>query len=67
MLSKDNYLKKFGTQIREARIDQNLSQEELAAEVKVHRNYIGRLERGEACPSIYIAYKISTILEVDLL
>lgn len=61
MLSKENLLKKFGQNVREER--GNVSQEILAAKAGVHRNYIGRLERGEACPSIYVVYKIATALK----
>jgi len=62
MLSKDGLLKKFGDKVKEER--GNMSQEELAAKAGVHRNYIGRLERGEACPSIYIVYKIALALKI---
>lgn len=41
-----------------------MSQEELAVRAGVHRNYIGRLERGEACPSIYVVYKIALALKI---
>jgi len=61
MLSKDGLLKKFGERVKEER--GNVSQEDLAAKAGVHRNYIGRLERGEACPSIYVVYKIALALK----
>lgn len=64
MLSKDGLLKKFGDKVKEER--GNVSQEELAAKAGVHRNYIGRLERGEACPSIYIVYKIALALKMGV-
>jgi len=66
MLSKDNFLKKFGSKVKEARMETKMSQESLAAEAKLHRNYIGRLERGEACPSIYVIYKISAALKTQI-
>jgi len=62
MLSKDGLLKKFGDRVKEER--GNVSQEELAVRAGVHRNYIGRLERGEACPSIYVVYKIALALKI---
>jgi transcriptional regulator with XRE-family HTH domain len=66
MLSEDKYLKRFGSQVREARLEKGMSQELLAAESKVHRNYIGRLERGEACPSIFVVYKVAEVLNVTV-
>ena len=62
MLSKGSLLKKFGDKVREER--GNISQGELATKAGLHINYIGRLERGEACPSIYIVYKIALALHI---
>ena len=39
--------KRFGDAIRERRTALGLSQEELAEGVGCHRNYMGRIERGE--------------------
>lgn len=40
-------LEKFGQKVREERLKQGLSQEELAAKAGVHRTYIGMIERAE--------------------
>lgn len=40
-------LEKFGERVREERLKQNLSQEELASKAGVHRTYIGMIERAE--------------------
>lgn len=40
-------LKKFGKRVRDERLLQNLSQERLAELAKVHRTYVGMIERGE--------------------
>jgi len=40
-------LEKFGERVREERLKQNLSQEELASRAGVHRTYIGMIERAE--------------------
>ena len=40
-------LEKFGNKVRSERLRQGLSQEELAAKAKVHRTYIGMIERAE--------------------
>ena len=60
MLSKESLLKKFGEKVKEER--GNMSQEDLAIKAHIHINYLGRIERGEVCPSIYIVYKISLAL-----
>lgn len=40
-------LEKFGERVREERLKQGLSQEELASKAGVHRTYIGMIERAE--------------------
>lgn len=40
-------LKKFGEAVRKRRKELSLSQEELAERAKLHRTYIGMIERGE--------------------
>ena len=40
-------LVKFGEKVREERLKQGLSQEELASKAGVHRTYIGMIERAE--------------------
>jgi len=37
----------FGKKVKELRIERRISQEALAAACAVHRNFIGRVERGE--------------------
>ncbi|WP_413165136.1 helix-turn-helix domain-containing protein [Capilliphycus salinus ALCB114379] len=39
--------KKLGNNIRKLRIQQGLSQEQLAEKADLHRTYIGAIERGE--------------------
>jgi len=39
--------KRLGNTIRAHRIDMDISQEKLAELVDVHRNYVGKIERGE--------------------
>lgn len=44
---KSQILIKFGKNVREKRVGQGLSQEELAELAGVHRTYIGMIERAE--------------------
>lgn len=44
---KKDILKKFGERVRELRLQNNWSQEELADQTGFHRTYIGMVERGE--------------------
>ena len=44
---------------------QNISQEELAAMLSMHRTYIGMVERGERNPTIRTLYKIDKALKVN--
>jgi transcriptional regulator with XRE-family HTH domain len=62
MLSKEGLSKKFGERLKEEM--GTMSQEKLALKSGLHKNYIGKLERGEACPSIYAVYKIALALKI---
>jgi transcriptional regulator with XRE-family HTH domain len=42
-----NDMRRLGAAIRILRVDQGLSQDELARRVRLHRTYIGAIERGE--------------------
>lgn len=52
----------FGNVMRRRREATGLSQESLAAEANLHRNYVGRLERGQVVPSLAVVQKIATAL-----
>ena len=63
-------LKIIGNNIRQLRLEKKMSQEELAYKAKVHRTYIGHLERAERNVSISTLEKISEALgikPIDLL
>ena len=57
---------KTGERIREFRVKKKLSQEALALASEIHPAYLGRLERGEKCPTIDTLYKIALGLKVPL-
>lgn len=65
-IEKNKYLKLLGERIRQFRQAKGISQEELAFKINSARNFIGCIERGEKAPSIYILYKIATILGVSI-
>jgi len=44
---EDDILIKFGNRVREERSKRDVSQEEFAEKVGVHRTYIGMVERAE--------------------
>ncbi len=59
-------LEKFGQKVREERLKQNPSQEELAAKAGVHRTYIGMIERAEKNITLSNIYKVAQALEISI-
>jgi transcriptional regulator with XRE-family HTH domain len=56
----------FSNNVRQYRLEQNLSQEELADKAGLHRTYIGSVERGERNITINVMEKICTALEIPI-
>lgn len=56
----------FGKRVRELRIAQGLSQEELATRAGVHRTYIGMVERAEKNITLENIEKVANALKVDI-
>jgi transcriptional regulator with XRE-family HTH domain len=54
----------FGHAVRETRARRGLSQEELGFQAKLHRNYVGAIERGEINPTLRVILKLSKGLQV---
>jgi transcriptional regulator with XRE-family HTH domain len=57
---------KFGNRVRELRVAQGLSQEELAQKAGLHRTYIGGIERGERNVSLENIQRIALALNVTI-
>jgi transcriptional regulator with XRE-family HTH domain len=57
---------KFGDKIRNLRKEKKLSQEELADRAKLHRTYIGMIERAEKNITLTNIQKLATALDVDI-
>lgn len=55
-------LENFGKKVKEERLKQGLSQEELAERAGVHRTYIGMIERAEKNITLENIEKISKAL-----
>lgn len=49
---KEVILVQFGCRIRQLRLEQQLTQEQLAERTGFHHNYIGMIERGERNPAL---------------
>jgi len=63
---KRTILVKFGKRVREERLKQGLSQEELANKAGVHRTYIGMIERAEKNITLINIEKIANALRIDI-
>ena len=57
---------KIGERIRQFRVKRGMSQEALAYASEINPTYLGRLERGEKCPTVDTLYKISLGLKLPL-
>ncbi len=59
-------LENFGTAVRKKRKAAELSQEELAEKLGIHRTYMSFIERGIRNPSLLMVFKISRALKIKL-
>ena len=57
---------KFGNIVRRERLKRNLSQEDLAVRVGVHRTYIGMIERAEKNITLKNIEKIASALNIKI-
>jgi ribosome-binding protein aMBF1 (putative translation factor) len=56
----------LGRTVRETRARRSMSQEELGHQARLHRNYVGAIERGEINPTFRVLLKLSRGLRVPL-
>lgn len=63
---KKEVLIKFGKKVRKERTKLGLSQEQLAARAKVHRTYIGMIERAEKNITLENIEKIANALKIQI-
>lgn len=62
MSKKD--LQKFGKRLKSLRLDQNLTQQELAEILSMSPNFIGMIERGERNTTVENVFKIARALKI---
>ena len=55
----------FGRAVREIRRQSSWSQEALADRAKIHRTYIGGIERGERNPTLTMMFRLAAALGVS--
>ena len=55
----------LGAAVRGLRLERGYSQERLSLEAGLHRNYVGRVERGELSPTFEPLMAISRALGVE--
>jgi len=55
----------FGEILREQRKQRGLSQEKLALEAGIERNYISLLELGKNSASLKMLFKLAAVLEIS--
>lgn len=58
--------KRFGKRLREARLRVGLSQEELAAKARLHRTYVGMIERAKRNITLSNAESLAKALGMKL-
>ncbi|WP_422349162.1 helix-turn-helix domain-containing protein [Flagellimonas sp.] len=63
---EEQYLMKFGTNLRRLRDESGMTQADLVFEAGVHGNTVGRIERGERAANILQLEKIAKALDVKV-
>lgn len=55
----------FGQVVREARLSQRMTQEELAFNAGLNRNYVAAIEKGRRKPSLITIFSLAKGLDVS--
>lgn len=63
-MTQPNNRKRFGKHLKKLRREAKLSQQELGKKAKIHRTYIGSVERGQQNISLDNIYKIASALKI---
>lgn len=66
MISDSKILENFGLRVKELRKQNELSQEQLAQKAKLHRTYIGMIERAEKNITLLNIEKLAIALKVNV-
>ncbi|MGC4087279.1 MAG: helix-turn-helix transcriptional regulator [Polyangiaceae bacterium] len=59
-----NPLLQFGERVKKVRLEQGLSQEDLAEQAELHRNYVSQIECGRRNLSLLNILKLARALKV---
>jgi transcriptional regulator with XRE-family HTH domain len=65
-MDNSKFLAALGTRIKKLRIEQNLSQQELAGICDFEKTNMSRIENGGTNPTILTLLKISAALKINL-
>lgn len=65
-LSKAELLKKFGLNVKIARLKKGLTQEQLAELMNIHLTYIARIETGKINMSLGKILELANTLSIDI-
>lgn len=57
---------RFGAFIKEARLNKNLTQQDMADKLKVSQSYYNRIEVGGRNVDLFLALDICSLLDLDL-
>ena len=66
MRPKNDKCVAFGRAVRKFRTAKGISQERLADDARIHRTYIGGIERGERNPTLTMIFRLAGALEVPV-
>ena len=64
--TENTILKNFGNNLKQLRVNANISQEELATQTNLDRTYISGLERGKRNPSLLTLLKLTQTLSIPI-